>query len=80
MKLIYLKSSLKCDSFDIAINIKIQFFKFWLLLSRIAPYYNFVYHELFDQKIVGQLGLFPRSFFLKIFRLKLWEIHLAERK
>ena len=27
MKLIYLKSALKCDSFDVAINIKIQFFR-----------------------------------------------------
>ena len=49
MKLIYLKSALKCDSFDVAIDIKIQFFRvlvtiepgrsllFWLLLSRVAP-------------------------------------------
>ena len=28
MKLIYLKSALKCDSFDVAIDIKIQFFLF----------------------------------------------------
>ena len=27
MKLIYLKSALKCDSFDVAIDIKIQFFR-----------------------------------------------------
>ena len=27
MKLIYLKSALKCDSFDVAIYIKIQFFR-----------------------------------------------------
>ena len=27
MKLIYLKSALKCDSFDVAIGIKIQFFR-----------------------------------------------------
>ena len=27
MKLIYLKSTLKCDSFDVAIDIKIQFFR-----------------------------------------------------
>ena len=27
MKLIYLKSALKCDSFDVAIGIKIPFFK-----------------------------------------------------
>ena len=27
MKLIYLKSALKCDSFDVAIDVKIQFFR-----------------------------------------------------
>ena len=27
MKLIYLKSALKCDSFDVAIDIKTQFFR-----------------------------------------------------
>ena len=27
MQLIYLKSALKCDSFDVAIDIKIQFFR-----------------------------------------------------
>ena len=27
MKLVYLKSVLKCDSFDVAIDIKIQFFR-----------------------------------------------------
>jgi len=27
MKLIYLKSALKCDSFDVTIGIKIQFFR-----------------------------------------------------
>ena len=27
MKLVYLKSALKCDSFDVAIDIKIQFFR-----------------------------------------------------
>ena len=27
MKLIYLKSALKCDSFDVAIDIKVQFFR-----------------------------------------------------
>ena len=41
MKLIYLKSALKCDSFDVAICTKIPFFfYFWLLLSRVAPYYS----------------------------------------
>ena len=39
-KLICLKSALKLDSFDIAIGIKILFLEFWLLLSRVAPYYS----------------------------------------
>ena len=34
MKLIYLKSALKCDSFDVAIDIKIQFF---IVLVTIEP-------------------------------------------
>ena len=41
MKLIYLKSALKCNSVDVAIDIKIPFFlEFWLLLSRVAPNYS----------------------------------------
>ena len=40
MKSIYLKSALKCDSFDVAIDIKFNFLEFWSLLSRIAPYYS----------------------------------------
>ena len=34
------KISIKCDSFGVAIDIKIQFLEFWLLLSRVAPYYS----------------------------------------
>ena len=40
MKLIYLKSALKYNSFDVAIGIKIPFLDFWLLLSQVAPYYS----------------------------------------
>ena len=40
MKLIYLKSALKCDSFDVAIGIEIPFLELWLLLSRVARYYS----------------------------------------
>jgi hypothetical protein len=32
---------------------KFRFLKFWLLLSRVAPYLQFVTHELFD-KISGR--------------------------
>ena len=34
---------------------------------------------LSNQKIGGQLGLLPRTFFLKIFRLKLWKSHLPSK-
>ena len=40
MKLIYLKSALKRDFFDVTIDIKIPFLEFRLLLSRVAPYYS----------------------------------------
>ena len=61
MKLIYLKSALNYDSFDVALATKMQFFEFWLLLSRVAPYSSLQfpfflffpsvrYHELFDLK------------------------------
>ena len=33
MKLIYLKSGLKCDSFDVAIGIKIRFFRFLVTIE-----------------------------------------------
>ena len=42
MKLIYLKSALKCDSLDVSVDIKIPFLEFWLLLSPVAPYIKFV--------------------------------------
>ena len=35
---------------------------------------------LSNQKIEGQLDLLPRSIFLKILQLKLWESHLAKKK
>ena len=43
MKLIYLKPALKCDSFDVAIGIKIPFFR---VLVTIEP--GLRYHELFE--------------------------------
>ena len=48
MKLIYLKSALKCDSFDVAIGIKIPFFR---VLVSIEPGRSLItvrYHELFE--------------------------------
>ena len=39
MKLVYVKSALKYDSFDVTIGINF-FLEFRLLLSRVAPYYS----------------------------------------
>ena len=47
MKLIYLKPALKCDSFDIAIGIKIPFFGYYWAGSLLT---TVRYHELFDNK------------------------------
>ena len=60
MKLIYLKSALKHDSFDATIGIKISFFKsfgyYWAgsLLTTVR------YHELFDKTLI----LYGRLYFL----------------
>ena len=40
MKLIYLKSALKCDSFDVAIDIKIPFFRVLVTIEPGSPYYS----------------------------------------
>ena len=40
MKLIYLKSAWKSDSFDVYFSIKILLLEFRLLLSQVAPYYS----------------------------------------
>ena len=40
MKVIYLKSALKRDSFYVIIGIKFNFLEFQLFLSRVAPYYS----------------------------------------
>ena len=53
MKLIYLKSALKCDSFDVAIGIKIPFFR---VLVTIEPGRSLLlvrYHELFDHELLS---------------------------
>ena len=47
-KLIYLKSVLKCDSFDVAIDIKLQFFRVLVTIEPGHSLLQFVYHELFD--------------------------------
>ena len=50
MKLIYLKSGLKCDSLHATISIKLRFLQFRLLLSRVAPYYSSLPQTLWQWK------------------------------
>ena len=48
MKLIYLKSALKFDSFDVAIGIKIPFFRVSVTIEPGLSFTTVRYHELFD--------------------------------
>ena len=54
MRFIYLKSALKCDSFDVAIGIKFPFFR---VLVTIEPGR---YHELFERQLKGIIFLVIR--------------------
>ena len=53
MKLIYLKSALKCDSIDVAIDIKIQFFRVLVTIEPDRSLTTVRYHELFDMITVS---------------------------
>ena len=61
MKLIYLKSALKCDSFDVAIDIKIQFFR---VLVTIEPGRSLLQFVTTNCLILFKnfIGLFPYIF------------------
>ena len=48
MKLIYLKSALKCDSFDVIIGIKIPFFRVSVIIELGRSLLQFVTKKLFD--------------------------------
>ena len=48
MKLIYLKSPCKSDSFDVSIGIKIPFFRISVTIEPGHFLYIVRYHELFD--------------------------------
>ena len=56
MKLVYLKSALKCNSFDVTIGIKIAFFR---VSVTIEPGRSITvrYHELFDYSSTGHFIL-----------------------
>ena len=57
MKLIYLKSALKCDSFDVAIDIKIQFFRVLVTIEPDRSLLQFVTTNCL-KKTLQQLLLF----------------------
>jgi len=50
MKLIYLKSELKSDSFDVSIGIKIPFFRVSVTIEPGRSLLTVRYHELFDRR------------------------------
>ena len=65
MKLIYLKSALKCDSFDVAIDIKVQFFRVLVPIESDRSLLQFVTTNClmkeisisnFDRTILGKKG------------------------
>ena len=66
MKLIYLKSALKCDSFDVAIDIKIQFFRVLVTIEPGSLLTTVRYHELFDYNcsFLNEFVLHLQDFFL----------------
>ena len=53
MKLIYLKSALKCDSFDVAIVLKIPFFRVLVSIEPGRSLLQFVTNELFEKKTLS---------------------------
>ena len=68
MKLIYLKSALKCDSFDAAIDIKIQFFRVLVTIEPGRSLLQFVTTNCFDTDIYS-LKL-KKNYLLKLNKLK----------
>ena len=72
MKLIYLKSALKCDSFDVSIGIKIPFFRVLVTIEPGRSLLQFMgrgtshehhmggatvrYHELFDTLLIVSIS------------------------
>jgi hypothetical protein len=56
MKLIYLKSELKSDSFDVFIGIKILFFRVSVTIEPGRSLLTVRYHELFDSYYLKMLS------------------------
>ena len=51
---IYIKSALKCDSFDVAIDTKIPFFRVSVTIEPSRSILTLRYHKLFDYNFSGQ--------------------------
>ena len=68
MKLIYLKSALKCDSFDVAFDIKIQFFRVLVTIEPGRSLLQFVTTNclmtgnIFQEIFVVGISLFLNTF------------------
>ena len=58
MKPIYLKSALKCDSFDVAIDIKIQFFRVLVTIEPGRSLLQFVTTNCLNKQIVRSTRLY----------------------
>ena len=65
MKLIYLKLALKCDSFDVAIDIKIQFFRVLVTIEPGRSLLQIRYHELLKKYLVSLMSKRNRFHFLE---------------
>ena len=58
MKLIYLKSTLKSDSFDVTIDIKIPFFRILAIIEPGSLLTTVRYHKLFDNEYTSLFSSF----------------------
>ena len=65
MKLIYLKSTLKCDSFDVAIGIKISFFRVLVTIEPGRSLLQFVTAICLIFLLSILMEFFSRDFFLQ---------------
>ena len=70
MKLIYLKSALKCDSFDVAIGIKIPFFRVLVTIEPGRSLLQFVTTNCFESTKKSFNENTKNVFFFKPSRIK----------
>ena len=69
MKLIYLKSTLKCNSLYVTSNIKFSFLHFCLLLSQVTPYYSLLPQTVWPSKssvpVINLKTIIPQTMILE---------------